>query len=228
MHYQELQHLVLFTETQRRQEWEASLCCPPTLLGKLVTSHTLCVNSYTHVSAFLRFITTELLHTEGRCSKKPKVKLPFYGYCWITFLNMKVWHGNVFLIQKWKSKFKRKLIIGWSCQRRQWFRCYTKGASQTESTVKATTVYVYVLVHSAIMKNAKKYVRLFSKVLGQWNTNLLQEKEPKLWYCPSIYFTCMDNLYMPHTVCTGFANKQTVIAATITHTVTSHSTQRIL
>lgn len=66
------------------------------------------------------------------------------------------------------------------------------------------------------------------KVLDQWNATVLQEKEPKLWCCPSIYFTCMDNLYVPHTVCIGFANKQTVIAATITHTVTSHSTQRIL
>lgn len=32
---------------------------------------------------------------------------------------------------------------------------------------------------------------------------------------------------MPHTVCIGFANEQTVIAATIAHTVTSHSTQRL-
>lgn len=72
----------------------------------------------------------------------------------------------------------------------------------------------------------EKYVRLFV-VLDQWNATVLQEKEPKLWCCPSIYFTCMDNLYMPHTVCIGFANEQTVIAATIEHTVTSHSTQRL-
>lgn len=32
---------------------------------------------------------------------------------------------------------------------------------------------------------------------------------------------------MPHTVCIGFANEQAVIAATIAHTVTSHSTQRL-
>lgn len=72
----------------------------------------------------------------------------------------------------------------------------------------------------------EKYVRLFSKVLDEWNATVLQEKEPMLWCCPSIYFTCMDNLYVPHTVCIGFANKQTV-AATIAHTVTSHSTQRL-
>lgn len=139
--------------------------------------------------------------------------LAFFGYSSVMLLGMKAWHYNVFFKLKHENQILKKIWWLLGPVREKYIFSDTKG--QTQSTMTATTMYVLVMM---------KYVGLCSKFLGVSET-LPYCRRGKLWYCRCIYCTCVGIPAMPITVCIGFANKRTVIAASQSRIVTFDSTQ---